>query len=217
MSGWPIDPGATDQLTIFHVANTDGSGKTDVTSATSGLTLSYLRIGDTLVSETTAGAINDLTDVDGPHVDWGIKHIEGGDYVLALPDAAFALPLVPAIKVSGTLANTKIYGFVHPLNSLDEDDLRDTLTILTSTISSVPSQTNIVIADGKNLNDVYNGLIATFFDSSWGFAGEAVVKDYVGSTKTLTIHRAPTETITTAHFCQLRQTAFGGVVDLTKI
>lgn len=216
MSGWAIDPGATDQYTLVHIANLDGSGKTDVTSATSGLSFGYLRIGDTLV--TASGVtLDDLAGADGPHIDWGLIHVSGGDYLLGLPDAAFALPLVPAVKVVGTLANTKIYGLVHPLNSLDEDDLRDTLTILTSPITTVSSQTAIVITDGKNLNDLYNGLIATFFDANWAFSGEAVVKDYVGSTKTLTLHRAPAETITTNHYCQLRQTAFGGVVNLGVI
>lgn len=217
MSGWSIDPGATNQFTVIHIANLDGTGRTNVTSATSGLQLSYLRIGDALVSETTAGLINDLAGLDGPHVDWGIKHIESGDYLFALPDAAFATPLVPSVRVSGSLTTAKIFGYQHPLNAVDEDDIRDTLTILTSPVESVGSQTSIAITAGKNLNDLYNGLIATFFDSSWGFAGEAVVKDYVGSTRVLTLHRLPAETITTAHYCQLRQTAFGGVVNLGVI
>ena len=60
--------------------------------------------------------------------------------------------------------------------------------LLSAEISSVTSQTEIVLAAGSDQDDAYNGQsIVLYDDSNSDYPSVRVVVDYVGSTKTLTI------------------------------
>ena len=97
-----------------------------------------------------------------------------------------------------------------------EDAIESRGLVLTSEISSVPSQTAIRITSGSTVDDMYNGMSVIFRDSGGLFIGQRFIKDYTGSTKELTINRAAPVTITTSHTADIVQTDFASVVDTTR-
>lgn len=78
--------GSTD-VTVYLVAYTASTGavKTDITNATSGLTLAYVRNRG---ANTTFAAASQTAN--GTHTDGGIVHLAGGLYRVDIPDAAVA-------------------------------------------------------------------------------------------------------------------------------
>ena len=78
--------GSTD-VTVYLKAFTASTGepKTDITDATSGLTLAYVR--NRAANTTFAAASQTAT---GAHTDGGIVHLAGGVYRVDIPDAAVA-------------------------------------------------------------------------------------------------------------------------------
>jgi hypothetical protein len=107
--------GVADQIAYFRAYNTDGSAKTDLTSATTGLTLSVFRIGASSVS--IASLSNKAAD-NTAHADGAIRNVGGNLYTIDIPDAATATQ-VPSIVVRGTYTGGVIEGLEHPIVAYD--------------------------------------------------------------------------------------------------
>ena len=95
-----IQAGSTDQYATVQIMNTDGTAKTDVTSATSGLSIKYQLDNGTVVTLTPVAM-----SAGGAHADGGIYHIDGGRYKIGLPDAAVSA--VGKLCVWTTLTDTE--------------------------------------------------------------------------------------------------------------
>ena len=68
--------------------------------------------------------------------------------------------------------------------------------MLSTTIATVTSQTVLVLTEGTAGNDAYNGLLVVITDAATATQkAKAIVLDYAGSTKTLTLTAAPTFTV----------------------
>lgn len=101
-----IVPGSDDvSLRIRILDSTDGTPETGVTSATTGLSLSYVRDGATATSIT----VSDLTALTDAHSDGGILHISDGYYRLDVADAAFASG-ADSVMITGTATGMVIVG-----------------------------------------------------------------------------------------------------------
>lgn len=107
--------GIADQIAYFRAYNTDGSAKTDLTSSTTGLTLSVFRIGASSVS--IASLSNKAAD-DTAHADGAIRSVGGNLYTIDIPDAATATQ-VPSIVVRGSYTGGVIEGLEHPIVAYD--------------------------------------------------------------------------------------------------
>jgi hypothetical protein len=103
--------GVVDQIALFRAYNDDGTAKTDLTSATDGLSLSVFRVG--LASVSIASLSNKSAD-DTAHADGAIRSIGGNLYSIDLPDAATAT-YCPSISVRGTYTGGEIEPIVHPM------------------------------------------------------------------------------------------------------
>lgn len=103
--------GVADQIAYFRAFNTDGSAKTDLTSATPGLALSVFRAG--LASVAIASLTNKAAD-DTAHSDGAIRNVGGNLYTVDLPDAVTATQC-PSIGVRGTYTGGMIEPVPHPL------------------------------------------------------------------------------------------------------
>lgn len=103
--------GVADQIGYFRAYNTDGSAKTDLTSSTTGLTLSVFRIGAAAVSISSLSA---KAADNTAHADGAIRAVSGNLYTVDLPDAACA-DQVPSISVKGSYTGGVIEGPEHPL------------------------------------------------------------------------------------------------------
>jgi hypothetical protein len=103
--------GVADQIGYFRAYNTDGSAKTDLTSSTTGLTLSVFRVGAAAVSISSLSA---KAADDAAHADGAIRAVSGNLYTVDLPDAACA-DQVPSISVKGSYTGGVIEGPEHPL------------------------------------------------------------------------------------------------------
>jgi len=114
----PVVPGATDQsVHIMIIDAADGTPETGVTSATSGLALSY-RVGAT--GAVTALTESDLAGVNSAHSDGGMIHVGGGLYRIDIPDAAVPASEGVVTWVFGTVSDmivvpAAIVGRVVPL------------------------------------------------------------------------------------------------------
>ncbi len=95
-----IQAGSTDQYATVQIMNTDGTAKTDVTSATSGLSIKYQLDNGTVVTLTPVAM-----SAGGAHADGGIYHVDGGRYKIGLPDAAVSS--VGKLCVWTTLTDTE--------------------------------------------------------------------------------------------------------------
>ena len=107
--------GVVDQIGYFRAYNTDGSAKTDLTSSTTGLTLSVFRVGATAVSISSLSA---KAADNTAHSDGAIRAVSGNLYTVDLPDAACAAQ-VPSISVKGSYTGGVIEGPEHPLVGYD--------------------------------------------------------------------------------------------------
>jgi len=103
--------GVADQIGYFRAYNTDGSAKTDLTSSTTGLTLSVFRVGASAVSVSSLSA---KAADNTAHADGAIRAVSGNLYTVDLPDAACA-DQVPSISVKGSYTGGVIEGPEHPL------------------------------------------------------------------------------------------------------
>ena len=103
--------GVADQIGYFRAYNTDGSAKTDLTSSTTGLSLSVFRIGAAAVSISSLSA---KAADNTAHADGAIRAVSGNLYTVDLPDAACA-DQVPSISVKGSYTGGVIEGPEHPL------------------------------------------------------------------------------------------------------
>jgi hypothetical protein len=103
--------GVADQIAYFRAYNTDGSAKTDLTSATTGLTLSVFRVGASSVS--IASLSNKAAD-DTAHADGAIRAVGGNLYTIDIPDAATATQ-VPSVVVRGSYTGGVVEGLEHPI------------------------------------------------------------------------------------------------------
>ena len=103
--------GVADQIGYFRAYNTDGSAKTDLTSSTTGLTLSVFRIGAAAVSISSLSA---KAADNTAHADGAIRAVSGNLYTVDLPDATCA-DQVPSISVKGSYTGGVIEGPEHPL------------------------------------------------------------------------------------------------------
>ena len=107
--------GVADQIAYFRAYNTDGSAKTDLTSLTTGLTLSVFRVGASSVS--IASLSNKAAD-NTAHADGAIRNVGGNLYTIDIPDAATATQ-VPSIVVRGSYTGGVIEGLEHPIVAYD--------------------------------------------------------------------------------------------------
>jgi len=103
--------GVADQIGYFRAYNTDGSAKTDLTSSTTGLTLSVFRVGAAAISISSLSA---KAADNTAHADGAIRPVSGNLYTVDLPDAACA-DQVPSISVKGSYTGGVIEGPEHPL------------------------------------------------------------------------------------------------------
>ncbi len=68
--------------------------------------------------------------------------------------------------------------------------------MLSTTIATVTSQTVLILTDGTGENDAYNDMLVVITDSDTSTQkARAIVSDYVGASKTLTLAAAPTFTV----------------------
>ena len=89
------------------------------------------------------------------------------------------------------------YGTQLPLRAANLWEEEQTATLLLSTtIATVTSQTVFTLTAGASVNDAYNDQVVIITDASGRTVkGRAVVSDYVGSTRTLTLSAATSFTI----------------------
>lgn len=111
----PIKVGSIDQIAYFRAYNDDGSPKTDLTSATVGLTVSIFRVGATPVS---IASLSDKAADDTTHADGAIRPVQGNLYTIDLPDAAISSQ-VASITVKGTFTGGVIDSQPHPVVGYD--------------------------------------------------------------------------------------------------
>ena len=100
-----------DQIAYFRAYDTDGTAKTDLTSATTGLTLSVFRVGASSVS---IASLSDKAADDSTHADGAIRSVGGNLYTIDIPDAATATQ-VPSVVVRGSYTGGVVEGLEHPI------------------------------------------------------------------------------------------------------
>jgi hypothetical protein len=103
--------GVVDQIAYFRAYNTDGSGKTDVTSATTGLSLSVFRVG---LASVSIASLSDKAADNTTHADGAIRPVAGNLYTVDLPDAACA-DQTPSVGVKGSYTGGVIEPVPHPI------------------------------------------------------------------------------------------------------
>jgi hypothetical protein len=104
-----------DQIAFFRAYDTDGTAKTNLTSSTTGLSISVFRVGASSVS---VSSLSDKAADDSTHSDGAIRNVGGNLYTIDLPDAATATQ-VPSIVVRGTYTGGVIEGLEHPVVAYD--------------------------------------------------------------------------------------------------
>lgn len=107
--------GVADQIAYFRAYNTDGSAKTDLTSSTTGLSLSVFRVG---VSSVSIASLSNKAADDTAHADGAIRNVGGNLYTIDIPDAATATQ-VPSIVVRGSYTGGVVEGLEHPIVAYD--------------------------------------------------------------------------------------------------
>ena len=115
-----IRTGTTGQIAFFRAYDSDGTAKVDLTSATTGLTMSVFRVG--LASVSIASLTNKAAD-NTAHAAGAIRAVQGNLYTIDLPDAAVASQC-PSICVKGTYTGGVIEGVPHPLVGYDGTSAR---------------------------------------------------------------------------------------------
>jgi hypothetical protein len=107
----PLRTGVADQIALFRAYDTDGTAKVDLTSATTGLSLTVFRTG---LAQVSISSLTDKAADDTTHADGAIRRIGGNLYSVDLPDAAMAT-YCPSISVRGTYTGGEIEPIVHPM------------------------------------------------------------------------------------------------------
>lgn len=88
--------------------------------------------------------------------------------------------------IQAVLAGTGTFDINAPLNNLAPQFM------VTTTIATLASQTSFTLTDGSPNNDAYNGCVAVIVKAATNFTrAVAVVLDYVGATKTITLLNDP--------------------------
>lgn len=108
---YPVRKNEVNQILVFRVYNTDGSPKTDLTSATTGLSIEVARIG------LTASSIVSLTDKaadNTAHSDGAIRAFTGNIYLIDVPDVVFTSDTA-AVGIRGSFTGGYIEGYLQPL------------------------------------------------------------------------------------------------------
>ena len=113
-----------DQIAYFRAYDTDGTAKTDLTSATTGLTLSVFRVGASSVS---IASLSDKAADDSTHADGAIRNVGGNLYTIDMPDAATATQ-VPSIVVRGSYTGGVVEGLEHPVVAYNPATAYSTVT-----------------------------------------------------------------------------------------
>ena len=113
-----------DQIAYFRAYDTDGTAKTDLTSATTGLTLSVFRVGASSVS---IASLSDKAADDSTHADGAIRNVGGNLYTIDIPDAATATQ-VPSIVVRGSYTGGVVEGLEHPIVAYNPATAYSTVT-----------------------------------------------------------------------------------------
>lgn len=102
----PVVPSATGVTVHIKIIDaTDGSPETGVTSATSGLALSYRKGALGILTAITE---SDLAAVTSPHADGGMKHVDGGVYRVDVPDAAVPTAEFEVTWITGTVTGMQV-------------------------------------------------------------------------------------------------------------
>lgn len=140
--------GVTDQIAYFRAFNTDGSGKTDLTSATAGLSLSVFRVGLAAVS---IASLSSKAADSTTHADGAIRAVAGNLYTVDLPDAATA-DQTPSVGVKGTYTEGVIEPVPHPI--VNYDPAAAAVGALTTLGTNAPASwiNEAAIADGAITN-----------------------------------------------------------------
>jgi hypothetical protein len=162
--------GVADQIAYFRAYNTDGSAKTDLTSATTGLTLSVFRVGASSVS---ISSLSNKAADDTAHADGAIRAVGGNLYTIDIPDAATATQ-VPSVVVRGSYTGGVVEGLEHPIVAYNPAEVAvgantttpptvgaikteiETTTALAkeSTSQSIKSKTDNLPADPASTTDI---------------------------------------------------------------
>jgi hypothetical protein len=158
----PIKGGSTDQSTTIRILDsTTGLPETGVTSATSGLTLNYIREGGAVVNI----SLSDLGAVNSAHSDGGLYHKGSGYYRLDLPDAAVAGSNTGVI-IEGTATDMVIVGAYHPLVAYDpQDTVRLGLTALPNAAADAAGGLVVSDAGGLDIDTVAANVAAVLADT----------------------------------------------------
>ena len=107
--------GVVDQIAYFRAFNTDGGGKTDLTSATAGLVLTVFRIG---LAEVSIASLSAKAADNTAHADGAIRQVAGNLYTVDLPDAAM-VDQTPSVGVRGSYTGGVIEPVTHPIVNYD--------------------------------------------------------------------------------------------------
>ena len=145
-----IKAGLTDQIAYFRAYDTDGTAKVNLTSATTGLTLSVFRVGASAVS---ISSLSDKAADNTAHADGAIRQVQGNLYTVDLPDAAVASQ-VPSICVKGTYTGGVIEGVPHPIVGYDGTAARVGASDGTGVTLAADQAVNVTKWDGTAVGSV---------------------------------------------------------------
>lgn len=122
---------------------------------------------------------------------------ELGAYEVAVPCTAangFAADTSYLVYVSATVNGTVYSSYVGSIKTSPLTTAKDLGQMLKTTVSSVNSQTDFVLADGAGDDDAYNQCVIMFEDAD-GDVSIRFVNDYVGSTNNVLINTGPSFTV----------------------
>ena len=148
---------AANQIAFFRAFNDDGSAKTDLDAATTGLALSVFRVNEGAVS---ISSLSDKASDGAGHSDGAIRHVSGNLYTVDIPDAALD-DQVPSIVVKGSFTGGVIEGTPHPVVGYDAS--------LAAVGAANPTDVENKIFDAffdETGGDI-NGLIDSIYDAIW--------------------------------------------------
>lgn len=197
----PIKHGATDQSVVIRIVDSaDGTPETGVTSATSGLSLSYRREGAAVVALT---ALNDLATLATAHTDGGLLHIGNGYYRVDPQDAAWASGAT-GVMVFGGATGMVVIAAYHPLVAVDfADAVRFGLTALPNAAADAAGGLPISDAGGldldaklANTNEVTSARMGALTDWINGGRLDLLLDAVKAQTDTIPVNPASTTNIT---------------------
>lgn len=158
--------GVADQIAYFRAFDTDGTGKTDLTSATTGLALSVFRVGLASVSiaSLSAKAADSTTHADG-----AIRQVSGNLYTVDLPDAATATQ-TPSVGVKGSYTGGVIEPVPHPIVNYDP-----ALAAVGANTTTPPTPAQISEQIANDIEEDKWDVAILYWRDTYGFAKEATV------------------------------------------